>query len=171
MVVNGTWCCCMRSSLFLAPCFNLFPPFSPIFPHFPPFPPIFPHFPCFPIFLRVHYRVHYVPPWPGDSPPCIRQADQGQTHDVWVIRVTHQSHSEAASVVYKMVNQGYPVSWLTGCSSLSLRSNTQKFPRTLCFDPCSEFTVFQPAHPPRYVGPVSIRSPSAGAISFLVLAW
>ena len=49
----------MRSSLFLAPCFNLFPPFSPIFP-------ISPHFSRFPIFLRVHY----VPPWPGDSPPC-----------------------------------------------------------------------------------------------------
>ena len=46
-VVNVTWCCCMCSSLFLALCFNLFPPFPPIFPHFPPFSPIFPVFPFF----------------------------------------------------------------------------------------------------------------------------
>ena len=61
-----------RSSLFLALCFNLFPPFYPIWSHFPPFPPISPRFSCFPIFLRVHYRVDYVPPWPGDSPPWRR---------------------------------------------------------------------------------------------------
>ena len=42
-------------------------------PLFQPVPPIFPHFPPFFLFSHfspVHYRVHYVPPWPGDSPPC-----------------------------------------------------------------------------------------------------
>ena len=62
-------------------------------------------------------------------------------------------------------------STLVYLGGFSRRGQIQKFPRTLCFDPCSEFTVFQPTHPPRYVGPVSIRSPSAGAFSFLVLAW
>ena len=56
------------------------------------------------------------------------------------------------------------------CSKAKQSAN-QKFPRTLCFDPCSEVTVFQPTHPSRYMGPVSIQSPSAGAISCLVLAW
>ena len=53
------------------PSFLIFPPFSPIFPHFPP---IFPHFP--PFFLAmgtlwVRLWVHYPPPEPGTSEPCM----------------------------------------------------------------------------------------------------
>ena len=57
------------------PKFPYFFPFFPIFPHFPPFFPIFPHFS--PFFLAmgtlwVRLRVHYPPPEPGTSEPCLR---------------------------------------------------------------------------------------------------
>ena len=53
-------------------------------------------------------RMPFLPERVGQADRLIGSISRSQTYDVWVVRTSHQSRSESASVVYKMINMRLP---------------------------------------------------------------